>query len=48
MDPRPLGAVGRLKGADFVVASQSQQNLIEAFEQSGAAARIDLETVQLS
>ena len=48
MDPRPLGAVGGLEGPDFVVAPQRQRDFVEAFEQSGAAARIDLETMPLS
>src|SRR5450756_963649 len=43
MNPRPLGAVGRLKGADFVVALQCHRDFIEASNQSGTAARIDLE-----
>src|SRR5665647_3314058 len=48
MNPRPLGAVGRLKGADLLVALQRQRDLVEAFEQPGAAARIDLEMESLS
>src|ERR1700693_5059616 len=48
MNPRPRVAVDRLKGADFLVALQRQCDLIESFEKSGAAARIDLKTVNFS
>src|SRR5665647_1533856 len=48
MNPRPLSAVGRLKGADLLVAPQRQCDLIETFEQPGAAARTDLEMESLS
>jgi hypothetical protein len=47
MDPRPRNAVDRLKGADFTIALQSQRDLIEASEQPGAAARVNLETMSL-
>jgi len=45
MYPRPRCAVGRLKGADFVVALQCQCDFIEAFKQSDAPARINLKTM---
>ena len=48
MDPRPLCAVGLLEGADLRVALQRQRDLVETFKQSGAAARIDFETVPCS
>ena len=48
MDPGPLIAVRGLESPDFVVAPQCQQDLIETFEQSGAAAGVDFKTVLLS
>src|SRR5580698_6441639 len=48
MNPRPLGPVGGLKGTNFSVALQRQLDLVEADQQTGAAARIDLETMHLS
>ena len=48
MDPGPLRAVRRLKGPDFVVALQRQQDFIKTFEQSGSPPRVDLETVSFS
>src|ERR1700676_3676484 len=45
MYPRPLCAVGRLKGTDFVVALQRQRDFIETLQQRGAPARVDLEMV---
>jgi hypothetical protein len=48
MDPRPRGAVDRLKGPDFIIALQCQCNLIETSEQPGTAAGVDLETMPLS
>jgi hypothetical protein len=48
MNPGPLGSVCRLKGTDFGVALQRQRDLVEALEQAGATARIDLETMPLT
>src|SRR5580658_5986245 len=48
MYPWPILAVGDLEGADFGVALQRQLDLVEAFQQPGAAARIDLEAMDLS
>src|ERR1700733_14938241 len=48
MNPRPLGSVGGLKGADFGVALQRQRDLVEAFEESCTTARVDLEAMHLS
>ena len=48
MDPGPLRPVGRLKGADFVVALQCQRDFIETFQQACAPARIDCKFVPLS
>src|ERR1700679_3121075 len=48
MDPGPLFAVGRLKGADFGITLQRQRDFIEAVQESGATARIDLEAMYLS
>src|ERR1700730_15968141 len=44
MDPRPHGAVGRLKSVDFVVTLQRQRDFIKTAKQPGAPTRIDLET----
>ena len=48
MDPGPLRPVGRLKGADFVVALQCQRDFVETFQQAFAPARIDRKLVPLS
>src|SRR6267142_315731 len=48
MDPGPFRPVGRLKGADFVIALQCQRDFIETFQQAGATARIDCKIVPLS
>src|SRR5579871_5406092 len=48
MNPRPLGAVGGLKGANFGVALQRELDFIEALQEPGAAARIDLKAMHLS
>ena len=48
MDPGTFGPVGRLKGADFVVALQRQRDFVEAFQEPGAPARIDRKIVPLS
>jgi hypothetical protein len=48
MDPWPLHTISRLEGPDFVVALQGRQDFVEAFEQAGAAARIDLEMMLFS
>jgi hypothetical protein len=48
VDPRALSAVSRLKGSDFVVAPQRQCDFVDTFEQPGAAARVDLETMLLT
>ena len=48
MNPRPLGSVGGLKGADFVIALQCQSDLVETFKQAGAAAWINLETMDIA
>ena len=44
VDPGPLRPVGRLKGADFVIALQCQRDFIETFQQARAPARIDLQS----
>src|SRR5205823_9505787 len=48
VDPGTFGAVGRLKGADFVIALQCQRDFIETFQQPRAPARIDGKFVPLS
>src|SRR5579864_2169366 len=48
MNPGPLGPVGGLKGANFVVALQRQRDFVEALQKTGTAARVDLEAVHLS
>src|SRR5438105_2293432 len=48
MDPRPRGAVGRLKGPDFLVALQRQHHFVEPLQQACAPTRIDFEAVLLS
>src|SRR5665213_1979654 len=48
MNPRSLGSVRGLKGADFVVALQCQRDFIKALKQPRPTARINLETMPLS
>src|SRR5436190_280399 len=48
MDPGPFRPVGRLEGADFVVALQCQRDFVETFQQALAPARIDCKIVPLS
>ena len=48
MDPRPLSAVSRLKGANFPVALQCQGDFIKTSKQPGATARIDLKPMTLA
>src|SRR5271169_4975375 len=48
MNPGPCCMVGRLKGANFMVALQRLRNLIEALQQAGATARVDLEPMLLA
>src|SRR5712671_866528 len=46
--PRTVRAIGGLERLDFMLASQRELDFVEAFEQSGATARVDLETVLCS
>ena len=48
MYPRPLSAVGSLKGPDFVVAPQCLQDFVETFEKAGTTARINFKAVARS
>src|SRR5258706_16172235 len=48
MDPRPLRAIGGLEGLDFMLSPQRELDFVEAFQQSGTPARIDLEMVPLA
>src|SRR4051794_37202277 len=43
MNPRALGAIRGLERPDLLIAPQRQLNLVEAREQAGTPARIDLE-----
>src|SRR4051812_38135874 len=45
MNPRALRPVSALESPDLLIAPERQLNLVEAREQSGAPARIDLEGV---
>src|SRR5579863_6993771 len=48
MYPGPILAVGDLKGANVGIALQRQLDLVEALQEAGAAARVDLEAMDFS